>query len=290
MVILAFFCAVLAAAFNAASSVLQRLSAGSPKAGELFSKNFIKAVAVKRMFLAGVGLQLVGFLMQAVALGNGPLVIVQPLLTVDLIFLLIFLYIARGIKTGPREWAAILLIIVGLGGLYVVAHPKGGHLVYHLAPWIVVISLIGAATLALAITVRHLKSPKLRGLMGGLAASGAFSLDAAFTKLALNQFNQYGFGYVMSHWPVYALICSGISALILMENAYAAGPLVWSQPTLEIGEPIISVTIGILIFGDSLNHTTNDIFLEFLMMLLIIAGVILLSSSHNLQPHSKASI
>ena len=106
--------AVAAAILNAGSSVLQRLATGKPDAKDLFSRHFARAVTLSRLFLLGLGLEIGGFVMQAVALGNGSLVLVEPILTCDLIFLLIFMFIKAGKMVALRQqWLSDRLHLQG---------------------------------------------------------------------------------------------------------------------------------------------------------------------------------
>jgi drug/metabolite transporter (DMT)-like permease len=283
MLVFAFLAALAAAALNAGSAVLQRLAAGQPDIRQLFSANLAAQVATNRKFIAGIGLQVLGFLAQAVALSNGPLVVVQPTLTMDLVFLLLFIYFTVGVRAGVREWLAVGLICSGLSVLFVAARPRGGQLEYSVFPWIVIVLTLGAFVGVCVLGVRRLRSLKGRALLAGMAASGAFALNAAFTKLALNRMQQSGFLAMLTHWPVYALIISGIASLFLMENAYSAGPLAYSQPTLEITEPIISAIIGIVVFGDVINRTPLALTGELAGAALLGAGIVLLAGSDRLQ-------
>lgn len=275
--------AVAAAILNAGSSVLQRLATGKPDAKDLFSRHFARAVTLSRLFLLGLGLEIGGFVMQAVALGNGSLVLVEPILTCDLIFLLIFMFIKAKIKTTWRDWLAVAAVVIGLGVSLVVAAPRGGHLRYQLLPWIITVVIVGSYTIVIGVVSRRMSSPSFRGFLVALTAASAFAMNAAFTKLAFNVLQSRGLAAVLISWPIYALIVSGITSLYLMQNSYGSGPLAITQPTIEIAEPMISVVIGMLIFGDTINHTLGALVVEVAGIVLLGVGIIALASSQNIQ-------
>jgi drug/metabolite transporter (DMT)-like permease len=279
---IAIIAGLIAAAMNAGSSVLQRLATGKPDSKALFSAQFTRQVTLSRLFLLGLGLQTAAFVVQAVALSNGPLTLVEPLLTTDLIFLLIFIYVHTHVKAGGREWSGVAAIMLGLSGLFLAAQPQGGQLRYAALPWIITTTAIGCVVLAIVFTVRRLPEPRLRGVLAGLAAAAIFALNAALTKLALNQWQSGGLGQMLTSWPVYGLVVSGIVSLFVMQNAYGAGPLAITQPTMEIVEPSISVVIGIAIFGDSVSHTPLALSGEIVSAIVLAGGIVALSTSKRI--------
>lgn len=273
---------LLAAAMNAGSSVLQRLATGKPEAQALFSRQFAREVTLSRLFLLGLGLQVVAFAVQAVALGNGPLTLVEPLLTTDLLFLLLFIYWHTRIKSGAREWLGVAAIMAGLSCMFLAAQPHSGYLKYTATPWIITTTIIGTTVLVIIFFVRRLPHPGLRGFLAGLAAAATFALNASLTKLAISQWQIGGTAGVLTSWPVYALIISGIISLYLMQNAYGAGPLAITQPTIEIAEPAISVVIGMTIFGDTVSHTPLTLAGEAAGIVILACGIVALSASRRI--------
>ena len=290
MLIITYFAAVLAAALNASSSVMQRVATSKPEASKLFSHKFAYDMAKNRLFIAGFGLQIAAFAFQAVALKDGPLVIVEPLLTCDLIFLLLLIHFRLKIPIKLREWASALAIMLGLSGMLIAAHPRGGHLNYQATPWIILISIMGPIIIALAIIIRRLKSPNYRALLAGIAAASTFALNAAFTKLALNLYSTYGAISLITSWPLYGLIISGAISVYLMLNAFGSGPLAISQPVMEVIEPTLAVMIGVFIFGDSYSKSAGALTVGFLFTVLLIAGIISLASSPRIHQAGERGV
>ncbi len=282
--------AVLAAMMNASSSVIQRWATHKPDAIKLFGSQFAYDMLKSRLFLVGFVLQVLAFGAQAIALKNGPLIVVEPLLTSDLIFLLVIIHWRIGIRMKPRDWIAALAIIGGLTGVFIATNPKEGHLNYHAFPWIVLLSIVTPLIVSLAITVRHLKSPRLRALLASLAAAITFALNAAFTKLSLNLLSNHGLVVMFTSWPIFALIISGIVSLYLMMNAFGSGPLAISQPVMEVSEPTIAVIIGVMIFGDSYNSSPVALAIGLVCALILVGGIILLGSSPRVQQAGEKGI
>jgi len=282
MLYITYSAAILGALFNAISSLIERIATNKPNKDKLFSLSFFHEMIRSRLFILGFLLQIAGFGATALALKNGPLIIVEPLLTIDLVFLLVLIHWRLKLWVKLRDWIAVGAIILGLSGLMFTSNPHGGRLNYQTLPWIVLVSIIGPIILALAIITKRVNSVKIRALLAGIAASFAYALAAAFTKLSLNLFNRYGFEAVLTNWSIYGLIVVGIISIYLMTNVYGAGPLAISQPTMEIFDPTITVMIGILIFGDSYNTSLISLILIPVCGLLLVFGIMFLGSSPTL--------
>jgi len=50
-------------------------------------------------------------------------------------------------------------------------------------------------------------------------------------------------------WQLYGVAIAGVGSLFLLQNALQAGTLAASQPMLTVGDALISITYGILLFG-----------------------------------------
>jgi hypothetical protein len=271
---------LLASFLNALSSIWQRRAAGKPDAKMLFHKNFVKAMVVNRLWLGGLGLQILAAVLQGVALYQASLVLVEPLLTMDLVFLMLLLHFRFRVVAGLREWGSVLALCAGLSMLLAAANPRGGHLEFSAANWAWTSGLIGGVVLVGAITMRRSSSPRLRAGIGGVACGLNFALTAGFAKLMLGQL-QYGLGNVFSSWEVYAMAVSGAISLIVAQSTFAAGPLAISQPAIEISDPLVSAAIGILLFGDVISTSIGALALEVIGAVLATAGIVLLGGSRR---------
>ena len=108
--------------------------------------------AIRRgIWLVGFALMLVQFGLQATALRFGQLSVVQPVLTTELLFLLLILAVWFRYRLGAREWLGALLVVGGLGGFFLAARPHGGQLLPTTSQWVVAsVILIGAIAVCIA--------------------------------------------------------------------------------------------------------------------------------------------
>ena len=282
VVALIIFFAIMAAFLNAESAVIQRYQAGKPESHELFRSNFIRTLSKNPKWIGGAGLQVLGFFFQAAALKKGSLIVVEPLLTIDLVFMMLILHYSKHVPVGKREWAAIIMICSGLSGMLASANPVAGKKPYQLPRLTLSVIIIAIIILIGIYAVRRIKQSSYRALAAGVAAGFSFALVASFTKIVTGELNQ-GLVYVFTNWELWALLCVGLVSVIMAQNAYGSGPVAISQPTMEIIEPVISIALGIYIFGDMVNLGAVNLFFAVISAVIAGSGIVLLSRSKKLQ-------
>jgi hypothetical protein len=282
MLIIVFIASILASALNAGSSVYEREAAGTPNVKELFTRRLSLSVGRNKKFLAGVTLQLMASALEIVALKNGTLEIVAPLLTLDLVFLLIFLSRRHNLKIRWQNWAAVIAVVSGLSLLFICTRPHGDHIRFDGLKWLITLSTIGLVILASIVAVPKLKSPKTRAGVLAISTAACYGLNAGLVKLALNQFASGGFHNLIVSWPLYVLLASAALSLYLTQNTFSAGPLVISQPIIEIVQPLVSVAIGIFIFQDDIRNSALAIVGDCFAILILVLGIITLARNDNL--------
>ena len=82
---------------------------------------------------------------------------------------------------------------------------------------------------------------------------------------------------MFAHWPLYALVVTGILGAVLTQAAFNAGPLSASQPALLIVDPLASIILGVLIFGEQLDGTVPALVGALFAILVMCVGVVLMS-------------
>ena len=58
---------------------------------------------------------------------------------------------------------------------------------------------------------------------------------------------------VFSTWQLWAMLCSGLTGMFLLQNALQAGTLVAVQPGLTLSDPLVSILWGALLFGEKVR-------------------------------------
>ncbi len=268
--------AILSALSNACSAVLQRLAVVDRTSQARSIWRTATDLVRQPIWLLGV-LFLVGtFGFQALALYFGPLSVVQPVLVLELIFTLGLRVFVLHDGIASRTWSAALMICVGLATFLVVASPTEGTHVPSAGQWIVAISTRGVIVLALLLLSRY-GSPARRAALFGAATAVVWSVDAAFVKQAVDVLARSGLLGLLVHWPLYAMIATGVLGTILLQGAYAVGPLAASQATLLIVDPLVSIALGIELFHEQLRTGPVYVFGAVAALAVLGAGVVMLS-------------
>jgi drug/metabolite transporter (DMT)-like permease len=239
----------LAAAFtNALNMVTQhRASIGDPSHSKGW--RFVRYLMSNPMWLFGWVALAGSFLFQALALHNGQMSVVQPLLVTELVFALILrrLWIHQQIRD-VTWWAAV--VTCGSLALFVaVSEPTGGNAQPTSSAWIgATVATGGAAAILALIGTRG--SPVRRAAALGAATAILWALVATFIKAMTDTLTQFGLAGMFTHWPVYALIVFSILAELLNQTALHVGPLSISQPLLVLVDPIVSIVLSVWIFAE----------------------------------------
>ena len=141
---------------------------------------------------------------------------------------------------------------MGLAAFLVVASPAQGMHDADAGGWIAAVSIWALAVLVLLLLARR-GSPARRAALFGAATAVVWSVDAAFVKQAVDVLAHSGPLGLLTGWPLYAVIATGVLGTVLLQAAYAAGPLAASQATLLVVDPLASIALGIELFHEHLN-------------------------------------
>jgi drug/metabolite transporter (DMT)-like permease len=272
-----FFLALGAAFSNAVISVLQRMGVEDAKEEDTLRLSLLAHALKRKVWLAGFALMIVSFILQALALHFGRLSQVQPILVTEILFLVFILSTRFGYRVGPREWLGVGMASAGLAGFLVFAAPIGGNQLPANLDWIIV---GGACVAAMAVTiVLALRGPRWwRASMFGTSAAIGYAFTAAMTKVVSHFFAQ-DWVSIFWHWQTYALATFGGASVFLTQNAFHAGPIGASQTAIVLVDPLVSIAIGIALFGDNLQTAGARGPLEAFSLLILCVGAYWLSHS-----------
>jgi drug/metabolite transporter (DMT)-like permease len=188
------------------------------------------------------------FVFQALALHDGQLSVVQPLLATELVFMLVLrrFWIRQSIRL--ITWGAAAVTCAGLMVFLIAGQPEGGHPTATSQHWLSA-GLACCVVAAVLAVLAHRGSPSLRAALYASAAAVMWALVATFIKTTTDTLTQFGVAGLFTHWPVYALAVGSVAALFLEQAALHVGPLRASQPVLVIIDPIVSIALSVWLFG-----------------------------------------
>jgi hypothetical protein len=272
-----YICALGASFANALTSVLERMGVKGAPSDSTLRLSLLTYAVRRRVWLCGFVLMIFSFVLQATALHYGRLSQVQPILTTELLFLVLLLAVWWRVNIGIREHLGLLAAAGGLAGFLVLANPRTGNLSPPGWEWGVAAAACGAG-MVIAV-VLALRGPRWwRAAMFGTAGAVAFAFTAALTKMVSDYFAS-DWASIFGHWQTYALAVFGGLAVFLAQNAFHSGPIVASQSTLVLVDPLASILIGVGLFGDNLRTAGAWGPLEALSLLVMFSGAFSLSRS-----------
>ncbi len=269
--------ALTAAFANAMTSILQRMGVEDAPADSTMKLSLMTHAIKRGVWLLGFACMVASFLLQAFALHLGDLSQVQPILTTELLLLVIVLATWFRFRIGWREWVACIVAAGGLAGFLVFADPQSGGQVPTATGWIITGAVCAAAVVIFVLAA--LRGPRWwRAAMFGAAGAVGFAFTAALIK-SVGDIVASDWAQMFVHWETYALAVCGLVSVFLAQNAFHAGPIAASQTSLVLVDPLVSLAIGIGIFGDDLRNGGAYGPLEAVSLLLMFAGAVYIAQS-----------
>ena len=269
--VIAVLCALGAALLYAVASVLQQRSAAAEPAEHSMRLGLLTRLLRNPVWLVGIGADVAGFVLQFIALASGPLVLVQPLLVVGLLFALPFGAKVNGTRMERRHWLSAVAVCAGLAVFQSVAAPTAGRDVIDPAKWAFLVIATGGLG-AVMITLGVRSRGRARAVLLSAAAGTIYGMAAGFIKTV---------GHLLSvdvlltfvHWEPYALVVVGITGMLVAQSAFQAGALDVSLPTMTAIDPVISILIGALAFDERISASGPSVAAEVVSLLVMVAGV-----------------
>jgi drug/metabolite transporter (DMT)-like permease len=262
----------------AAGFVLQYHEAHEAPSQLLLSPKLLVELAHHKLWLGGLAVMFVGDGIQAAALGQGSLAVVEPVLTTSLLFALPLSAAWRREKLQREEWIGALFVSAGLGLLLGVGSPTLGGSDMPGYRWLLtVLASCGAALVMVAAGKRSRWAAPKAALFGG-AAGVLFGLQDALTRYCLHGLSHNFWGLVVS-WQPYLLLVIAVYGLALMQSAYRAGSLTAALPPIAVGEPVVGMLIGLFALNEHLANSTPALAFESIGAVVMIVGTWMLGRS-----------
>ncbi|MFZ0171498.1 MAG: DMT family transporter [Acidimicrobiales bacterium] len=229
------------------------------------------------IWLLGSLLDGVGYVFQFLALRRGSLALVEPLLVLSLVFALPVAARLEHRHVSSSEVSAAVVTVAGLSLFQEVARPALGHPRASLAGWLALSAAIIVACVGLALLART-GTPKRAALLYAAGSGTAFGYVAAVTERTGHLLDK-GVLHVLVTWSPYVLVVAAVVALSLTQQAFNAGVLRLSLPTLTVAQPLVALAIGIGFFGERVHSRGFAPVAEVLGLVVMTIGVYNLTRS-----------
>jgi drug/metabolite transporter (DMT)-like permease len=261
----------------AVASVQQQRAAARLNSAAAFDPAVLAKLARTRRWLISLIAQVGGYLLQAVALDFGRLVVVEPVFPIGLLFALVLAARAEGRRLTHREWTAAVAAVGGLAAFLIAAQPSGGQRTA--GSGALAIAAGGAVVVAaVACIVAGRVSRPHRALAlsvgGGLGAGVTDAVTKTVAALAgVQLFGLFG------NVPLYLLIVVGLLTFTMQQNAFRAAGLSASLPAFAVLEPLVGSMLGLVVYHEHVGGGGIRIGVEVIAVIAALWGIGRLANS-----------
>lgn len=244
---------VAAFCFAVAATLQQKGALGM---GDLLgsAKSYLQ-LAKQLWWLVGTVVLLAGYLFQAVALDNGQLAVVQPLLVTTIVFALPLGYFLTHQHVNRIEIGAALLVVGGLAVFTIAGQEDTGRNNAPAGEWAVALLVFGVLAAVLLFLGSRGDLARKAALFGA-SAGILFGLSASLWKPTADAIDSGGLEAMLTSWEFYAFAAAGIIAFVVQQVSLATGHLASSVATVSVSNPIVSIIIGVVLLEERLAEPT----------------------------------
>ncbi|MGZ4738277.1 MAG: DMT family transporter [Ilumatobacteraceae bacterium] len=274
---------LLAASAFGVSVALQSHEASAVPTRRSMRLGLLATLATRPLWLIGLAGDIGGFVLQLAALSFGSLVVVQPLLTLNLVVAL-----SVGARLARRrlkgwEWRAVVGVLAGLVVFYVAARPTTeSEAVASARGWFTTSVVVGVAMVTLVVIGRGV-SANGRAVMFGAAAGCAEAVMAVVSK-AFGDRLGLGVSGTLASWEPYVVIVWGIVTLLFVQSAYQLDRSTLTLPVITVTEPVVSMVIGVGLFGEHFHSGVASGLLTVAGLGLVVRNLVVLARDPALAP------
>jgi hypothetical protein len=277
--------ALIGAAFLSIGAQLQhhgvaKVEAETESSGSGLSVNQLKRLLARPSWVAGTLMLALAIAFQLAALYLSAIIVVQPLGAVSLVITAILN--ARVSKT-PLNRSSIVAIILCVGGvaafvLVAVFAAGAGSPNVTDGQLLLILAILGAVLIILGLLFVLFRQ-RFNAIMYIIAAGVLYGFVATLAKVALARISQRDADWYLVLCVVGILIAAILGAYFV-QNAYSSGPPDLVIAGLTVIDPVVGVTIGIVILGEASQAPWWTTVLFVVFGLVAVRGVFLLAKHH----------
>ncbi|MFE7211675.1 MULTISPECIES: hypothetical protein [unclassified Streptomyces] len=237
-------CALGAAVCFGTATVLQAIAAraAADTGGGGDAALLLRAVRQWR-YLAGLGLDGLGFLLQIAALRSLPIYVVGAALAASLAVTAVTASRLLRVRLSAVEWSAVGVVCAGLAMLGLASGTEGREDGSAALKW----AMLGAALAVLLLGAVAGRLPeRVRALLLGLGAGFGFGV----VEVAVRLIDSLAPSALFTNPAAYALLLGGGAAFLLLTSALQRGSVTTATAGMVIGETIGPAAIGVVWLGD----------------------------------------
>ena len=244
--LLGLFAALASSVCYGVATVLQAVAARSAPHTRDVDPRLLLRLVQRVPFLAGVLLDVVGFAVQFLALRLVPVFLVQTALAANLAVTALVAVPLLGARLVRRDWAAVVMVCLGLALLAVCAGPEGKEAL----PFGARLGLLGCVLLlaGAGFAAGRLPDPGRSAVLGAVAGLG-FGVVA----LAARALTSFSPARLVADPAAYALVGGGVVAFLFFATGLQRGAVTVTTAAVVVGETIAPAAVGVVVLGDQIR-------------------------------------
>lgn len=268
-------CALGAALLYAFASVFQQRGAAEQPGEDSMKVGLLWRLARNPTWMLGLACDISAYVLQFVALGHGPLVLVQPLLVLGLLFALPLGAAWSGRRMATLDWVGAVLVCAGLAVFLSVASPAPGRDDTSRLNWLFLLTAVAVLAGALILAARG-GDARRKALTLAAGAGIVYGAAAALTKTSSHLLT-HEILKVFVNWQPYALVAFGLLGMLMAQSAFQADALHMSLPAMTVADPVVSIAIGATLFRESISTGVPAVAAEAVSLVAMTIGIVALS-------------
>lgn len=249
----------------------------------------VRSLVRRPAWLFALSLGPVGFTLHALALQNGPIALVQPIVIVGIVVALPLSTFFAGTRTRARDLRAALATVAALAVFLLASDPRAAHAPpTTLLAWAVSGTAAAAvAAIALSTGVRRRAG---RAALLGTASGLLFGLMAVLVEVLTGRLDAGSSWLSLAlDWLPYAMAAAGVGGLVVNQFAYRTAGLAASMPILNVVNCLTTLAFGYLVLGEQVNTDPLSALVAGLALVVIVRGLWVLSGDDGPAPGPVAS-
>jgi drug/metabolite transporter (DMT)-like permease len=220
-------------------------------------------------WLAGTAGNGAGYVLQAVALAYGSVLIVQPLLVTSLLFALPLGARLAHRRLPPAVWVWGVVLAVSLAVFVLAGNANNGANFGSHRNWLIT-AAIGTPIVLICWASAHRTSGATRASLLAVAVGVLAGVLAVLTKSVVTLI-KHGITPALTSWELYALLAVGAAGVYLQQLSFQAGALQASLPVIMVLEPLVAAVLGLTMLHEQLRASG----LRLVVLLIAVAAMAL---------------